>query len=104
MNHAACYKQGYPRPRFVRESFLSLNGEWDFAFDDKRVGERKGWYQKGVSERKITVPFAFQTEASGIGDDSRHECVWYSRPLSYALPAGKRLLLHFEGADYFTKV
>ena len=104
MDHAACYKQGYPRPRFVRESFLSLNGEWDFAFDDKRAGERKGWYKKGVSERKITVPFACQTEASGIGDDGRHECVWYSRPLSYALPAGKRLLLHFEGADYFTKV
>lgn len=41
MKHAKCYKKGYPRPRFVRENFTSLDGEWDFAFDDENAGERK---------------------------------------------------------------
>lgn len=27
----------YPRPQFVRDKWLNLNGEWDFAFDDTPV-------------------------------------------------------------------
>lgn len=104
MKHAACYKQGYPRPRFVRDSFLSLNGEWNFAFDDEKRGEKKGWYAKGVCGKKITVPFACQTEASGIGEEGGHDVVWYSRSFDHVLPVHKRLLIHFEGADYFAKV
>lgn len=38
MKHAKCYKKGYPRPRFVRENFTSLDGEWNFAFDDENAG------------------------------------------------------------------
>lgn len=104
MNYPACYKKGYPRPRFVRDGFQSLNGEWDFAFDDGNVGEKNGWYRKGAHGMKIVVPFACQTEESGIGDDGKHECVWYSRTFDYALPSGRRLLVNFDGADYFTKV
>ena len=28
----------YPRPQFRRENWQSLNGEWEFAFDDKNEG------------------------------------------------------------------
>ena len=24
----------YPRPQFVREAWLNLNGPWDFSFDE----------------------------------------------------------------------
>ena len=24
----------YPRPQFVRDSWINLNGEWQFEFDD----------------------------------------------------------------------
>ena len=44
MQHAACYKKGYPRPRFVRESYVCLNGEWNFMFDDENVGEKHKYY------------------------------------------------------------
>ena len=27
------YKKEYPRPQFVREEWLNLNGEWDFILD-----------------------------------------------------------------------
>lgn len=104
MNHAKCYKKGYPRPRFVRESFISLNGEWDFAFDDDNVGERERYFLSPAFGKKITVPFAYQTAASGIGDESRHDYLWYAKKFDYTLPKGKRLLVHFDGADYKTKV
>ena len=28
----------YPRPQFRRERWQNLNGEWEFAFDDKNEG------------------------------------------------------------------
>lgn len=104
MNHAKCYKKGYPRPRFVRENFHSLNGEWTFAFDDKNAGESEGFFLRSDLGGKIVVPFAYQTKASGICDDTQHDYLWYAKEFNYDLPAGKRLLLHFEGADYQTKV
>lgn len=104
MKHAKCYKENYPRPRFVRESFVPLDGEWNFAFDDENAGERKKWHKSGVNSLKINVPFAYQCALSGINTDKKHETVWYSRTFGYAKRANKRLLINFEGADYETKV
>ncbi len=41
----------YPRPQFVRDEWVNLNGEWEFAFDDRDEGLEAGW-QDG---RKLTV-------------------------------------------------
>jgi len=95
------WRNEYPRPQFVREQWMSLNGEWEFEFDDARVGDKEGWYEGGAFSRKIIVPFCYQSELSGIGDTSFHDVVWYRR--SFAVPAdyaGKRLLLHFGAVDY----
>lgn len=97
----------YPRPQFVREKWASLNGEWEFAFDDDGIGEREAWYEqgKGRFSRKITVPFCFQSRLSGIGDTAVHDQVWYRK--SFTVPneyyAG-RVLLHFGAVDYEAKV
>ena len=45
----------YPRPQFQRDGWMNLNGQWDFSFD------------RPVFDRKITVPFAYQSKLSGIG-------------------------------------
>ena len=37
------YKENYPRPQFVRDSYLDLNGEWNFRFDDGDEGLSAGW-------------------------------------------------------------
>ncbi len=96
----------HPRPDLVRETWLCLNGQWDFAFDEKGVGEKENWQQKQVFDKKITVPFVYQTELSGINEPLRvSDYVWYRRELS--VPAefkGKRVLLHFGAADYIAKV
>ncbi|WP_059173556.1 glycoside hydrolase family 2 [Bacillus sp. FJAT-27445] len=96
------YRHEYPRPQFVRNEWLNLNGEWDFAFDDENVGVREKWFQKGDAfDRKITVPFAYQSKLSGIHDPSFHDHVWYRR--EFSVPEGwkgKRAVLHFGAVDY----
>ena len=104
MKHAKCYKKGYPRPRFVREKFTSLDGEWDFAFDDENAGERKKWHKLGVNDLKINVPFAYQCALSGINVEDLHKTVWYSRTFTAEKKRNKRLLINFEGADHEAKV
>lgn len=39
-------KQEYPRPQLVREKWQSLNGFWDFAFDDADQGILQKWYKR----------------------------------------------------------
>ena len=96
----------YPRPQFRREDWQSLNGEWEFAFDDKNDGIKGGlWQGKKALPLKIRVPFSYQYPASGIGDTSQHDIVWYRRSFSLAEEnRGRRALLCFNAADYQTDV
>jgi beta-galactosidase/beta-glucuronidase len=95
-------RQDYPRPQFVRDAWVNLNGEWQFEFDDSRVGDQERWGAGDRSfSRRIQVPFAFQSKLSGIGETDFHDVVWYRR--TFTLPdafAGKRVLLHFGAVDY----
>ena len=99
-------RREYPRPQFRRENWQSLNGEWEFAFDDKNDGVKSGlWQGKKALPLKIRVPFSYQYPASGIGDLAQHDVVWYRR--SFALAEenrGRRALLCFNAADYQTDV
>ncbi|MBM3813524.1 MAG: glycoside hydrolase family 2 [Acidimicrobiia bacterium] len=92
----------YPQPQFQRSRWLSLNGPWEFEFDDNNHGLSQNW---AASIRKfsktITVPFCFESPNSGIHDTSFHPWVWYRRSLN--IPAdwkGQRILLHFGAVDY----
>lgn len=103
------YKNDYPRPQFVRDSYLNLNGEWDFRFDDANEGIAAGW-QNGFEGEKIVVPYSYETKSSGIGRQELHEIVWYSRQVDFTslqkaqADAGGRILLHAEGSDYRTQL
>lgn len=93
----------YPRPQFRRNEWLSLNGEWEFAYDDANEGIKNGYETGKIAlPMKINVPFTYQYEASGIGDTARHERVWYKR--TFTVEAGKHALLCFNGSDYVTDV
>lgn len=97
-------QKNYPRPQLCREKWTDLNGKWRFRFDDEDKGLREGWQEKELTDcREITVPFAYETEASGIGDESFHPVVWYQRDVEYEV-SKNRAVLHFEGADYLAKV
>ena len=90
----------YPRPQFVREDWLCLNGPWEFEIDQGDSG-----LERGVRERplrgQINVPFCPESELSGVGQGDFMAAVWYRREVS--IPAawkGKRVLLHFQAVDY----
>lgn len=91
----------YPRPQFERSSWLNLNGEWNFDFDDQNSGLQERWFVQHDFSRRIIVPFAFQSRLSGIGEIDFHDVVWYER--SFEVPAawsGQHVLLHFGAVDY----
>ncbi|MDP9108989.1 MAG: glycoside hydrolase family 2, partial [Pseudomonadota bacterium] len=91
----------YPRPQLVRDHWVSLNGQWDFAFDD-------AFHFSGPDDvidwtHRIEVPFAPETRASGIGDRGFHRGCWYRR--EFEIAAGDdRVLLHFGAVDYSARV
>ena len=94
----------YPRPQFRRGEWQSLNGEWEFAFDDEKQGELKGYPTGMIAlDRKINVPFVYQSVASGIGDITSHETVWYRRTFAVERKE-ENMLLCFNGCDYETSV
>jgi beta-galactosidase/beta-glucuronidase len=91
----------YPRPQLVRTAWTLLNGVWQFAFDDEML--HTGPDSEIAWTHTIVVPFAPEAEASGIGDQGFHPCVWYR--LAFALPQpGERTLLHFGAVDYKARV
>ena len=87
----------YPRPQMRRDSYINLNGEWDFAVSS----EKPATFDMG-----ITVPFCPESRLSGIG---RHfeegSPLWYRR--KFVLPEGfcrERVLLHIGAADQTAEV
>jgi hypothetical protein len=47
----------YPRPQFVRESWINLNGIWHFEIDNGKSGVERGLIEALSLSGKITVPF-----------------------------------------------
>ena len=78
----------YPRPQMKRDSYLNLNGAWDFSVDYEKQGQ-------------IRIPFCPESKLSGIGkhyDEGALLC--YNR--SFTLPEGfnrGRVILHIGAAD-----
>jgi hypothetical protein len=97
----------HPRPIFQRETWLNLNGPWQFDFDAEGVGETEQWHAEGKHtwQRQIVVPFPWEAKLSGIGDTKYKGVGWYSR--SVRVPAswqGKRVWLCFGAVDWKARV
>ena len=94
----------YPRPQFVRDPWLCLNGEWQFEIDQGDSGLGRGLLERDLADR-IVVPFCPESELSGIGNRDFLNAVWYRRVVE--IPAAwseRRVLLHFQAVDYDTTV
>ena len=85
----------HPRP-FLRRAWESLDGPWSFALSD---ADDPG----GVRfDRTITVPFAPETPASGIGEPWIPRC-WYRRQSASSSDGGP-VRLHFGAVDRIARV
>jgi len=89
--------QEYPRPQLVRDSYLNLNGHWDYAIVPARGGSAPPFEWEG----KILVPFSPEAPLSGVGRQLQpDESLWYRR--EFTLPDGftlDKVLLHFGAVD-----
>jgi beta-galactosidase/beta-glucuronidase len=89
----------YPTPQFQRDSFICLNGQWDFQMDSSRSLPNE------YSDH-IIVPFAVETPLSEVYKRITPEAVLHYRR-SIVIPAGfnrGRILLHFEAVDQICDV
>lgn len=94
----------YPRPQFRRDEWLSLNGIWEFEFDDNHDGDLRGIHNGNVKlSKEINVPFTYQYPESGIGDKEFHDTLWYRRSF-VCDKADKDVILGFNASDYITTV
>lgn len=94
----------YPRPQFVRDRWLCLNGEWQFEVDQGDSGLERGLKDRELKDR-IIVPFCPESELSGICNRDFLNAVWYRRTVQ--IPgewADQHVLLHFQAVDYDTTV
>ncbi len=101
----------YPRSQMVREKWVNLNEQWDYAIVERSSG---GSPESAAGEPpaprkwdgKILVPFPVESALSGVmkrvPDNGK---LWYRR--SFATPEmvkDGRLLLHFGASDWETVV
>ena len=85
----------YPRPTLRRNSYLCLNGWWDFTFtgDGGPIPEEY--------DKSIRVPYCPESLLSGVHEMPPANChLWYRR--TFTLPEGfrkDRVILHIGAAD-----
>lgn len=94
-------KFAYPRPQLVRKDWQSLDGPWQFCYDDEGRFESPADVQHWSHE--IEVPYPPESTASGVGDRGFHTTCWYQRSFQI-VPDGGRVILHFGAVDYFARV
>ena len=70
---------------------MNLNGEWEFGAGPSQT-----------FGRTILVPFAPQSELSGVNMRVPGDVVWYRR--RFDAPHAERLLMHFGAVDYWATV
>lgn len=92
----------HPRPQHRRHGWISLNGPWEFAIDS----EARWQVPKDVAwDRSITVPFAPETPASGVGETGFFRACWYRRRFTLTqADSTERTVLHFGAVDYRASV
>ena len=91
--------QEYPRPQFVRNSYLNLNGEWDYSLIN---ADENPQY-----DGKIIVPFSIESPLSGVFNKTLLPgmILWYKKIVDLNKIKNKgRFLLHFGAVDQFTEV
>ena len=83
----------YPRPQMKRNSYINLNGQWDFAVTEKHFPD--------TYNKTILVPFCPESLLSGIHEHfPEGSALCYRR--TFVLPEGfhqGRVLLHIGAAD-----
>lgn len=89
----------YPRPNFVRESYLNLNGKRSFCIGDNEKIPNQ-------FDKTIIVPYVPESPLSGINYLVKPEdYLFYKRKFVFQKKnESSRVILNFDGVDMFAKV
>ncbi len=91
--------QTYPRPQLKRESYVNLNGLWDFTVTEGKCLPK-------TYDKQILVPFCPESILSGINEHfPEGSGLYYRRNFTVPEDFNKgKILLHIGGADQVSKV
>ncbi len=95
----------HPRPLFSRSSWINLNGYWSYRFDFGQSGVAQGWQHSSGFDRKILVPFAAESELSGVAYKDFIPALFYHRVIT--IPKewdGSKIFLHFGAVDQIATI
>ncbi len=98
---ADCPRPEYPRPQFVRDNWINLNGTWSYEFDFSQSGMERALFESKGFDQPIIVPFCPESPLSGVNHKDFINAMWYHRNIT--IPQewdGKRVMLNFGGVDY----
>lgn len=96
----SCPLSEYPRPQMERASYQCLNGKYEYAITKNTAS------QMGEAAGEILVPFAVESELSGVQKSLQaDELLWYRRKFTVNENYdGKRVLLNFGAVDWQCEV
>ena len=95
----------YPRPQFERQQWQNLNGEWTYELDLVQSGHERNLMESKGFGGKIIVPFAPESELSGVGHKDFIPSIWYQREITIPQEwAGKDVLLNFGAVYYVSEI
>ncbi len=96
------YRAEHPKPQFERESWLNLNGEWQFEIDNGNSGAARRLFDPDQEfSLKINVPFCPESKLSGIENVDFMNSVWYKRDFEITeKQMDGFIFLHFGAVDY----
>ncbi len=102
---AAMPRAEYPRPQFERGDWQNLNGEWTYELDLVQTGHERGLMNTDGFDGKIIVPFAPESELSGVGHKDFIPSIWYQREITVPQSwEGKDILLNFGAVYYVSEI
>ncbi len=87
----------YPRPQMKRDSYICLNGKWNFTVENKGKTSYSG---------EILVPFCPESRISGVMREiGKNDLMIYERKFSLSADFMKeRVILHFGACDQYATV
>ena len=96
------YRTEHPKPQFMRDNWINLNGEWQFGIDNANSGKARGLFNPETEfPMVINVPFCPESKLSGIEHTDFLNAVWYKRTFNISKEQLQgKVILHFGAVDY----
>lgn len=95
----------HPNPQKIHNSFINLNGAWEFQYDNEMVGKDNRFFERAHLDDTIEVPFCPESRLSGKGNTDFINAVWYRKDIVIPAEAlSGNVLITFGAVDYVAEI